>query len=58
MEEKEIKEVPKGFYLAEVPASFTNAIVLEDNVIDASELLVLCANALVDAGLLNLKDKK
>jgi hypothetical protein len=53
MEEKEIvTEIPKGFYITEVPVSFQKVIAKGDQVVNVDELIVRLANALEDAGLL------
>lgn len=55
-EEKEVKEeekeIPSGYYLAEVPTNFQRYIAIGDKTIDSDELLVKIANACEKAGLL------
>ncbi len=50
--EETVKKTPEGFYIAEVPESFTNIIALGKKQIPEQELLVKIANALVKAGLM------
>jgi hypothetical protein len=53
-EEQESQEIPKGFYLTEIPTQFVPAIALGDKVVDTNQLLVLMANALKEAGLIKI----
>lgn len=56
MEEKEkTQEVPKGFYLADVPTNFEQTIVYEDKLVNVNQLVVAMANALKDNGILKLE---
>jgi len=51
-EEQPVKEVPKGFYMGEVPATFSKVIVLEGNIVDSEALIIKMANSLREAGLM------
>lgn len=51
-EQIEGKEIPKGYYLVEVPASFAKVIAYNEKQVDAEELLIKIANAMNKAGLL------
>lgn len=54
VEEKK-KEVPKGFYITEVPDTYINIIALGTKQISEQELLVKVANALVENGLMKVE---
>ena len=52
-ETNEVKEeIPKGFYLAQVPTEFANAIAFDGKQVDVLELLTNLANACKKAGIL------
>ncbi len=54
--EEEVKKViPKGFYITEVPDTYTNIIALGTKQILEQELLVKMANALVENGLMKIE---
>jgi hypothetical protein len=46
------KEIPKGFYLAEIPTGFANVIAFNGKQVSAEELLVKIANSMLNAGIL------
>lgn len=50
--EKENVEIPKGFYLTEVPTNYSRVLAKGDKQVNADELLVKMANALEEAGIL------
>ncbi len=49
---EEIKEIPKGYYLAEVPTGVANVIALDKEQVSAEALIIKMANALRDAGIM------
>lgn len=51
-EEKEEQEVPKGYYIAEVPTAYGNIIAKEGKQIAVEELIIKMANTLEKAGLM------
>lgn len=56
-EKKEEKqEIPKGYYLAQVPTGYGTVVAKGKEQISVEELIVKMANALEEAGL--LKDKE
>ena len=50
MEEKQ--EAPKGYYLAEVPATYQQVVAFKDKVIPVEELVLKMANALLEQGII------
>ena len=47
------KDEPKGYYLGQVPSSYTNVLLLDGKPVDAQEALVKALNALKNAGLMD-----
>jgi len=47
-----LPDKPKGYYLAQVPASYAKVIAYEDKEVSTEELIIKMANALKDAGIM------
>lgn len=55
-EEKKEPEVPKEFYVSEVPASYQKVLMFGENVVNADVLIAIMANSIVKAGIMKLED--
>jgi hypothetical protein len=51
-QENQKVEIPKGYYVTQVPYDFRRTIALGEKEVMADELLVKIANALTEAGIL------
>lgn len=49
--EEEKQEVPKGYYITEIPTSTQKVIAFGDEIVPIDELIVKIANAVEKAGL-------